>query len=354
MIDLSTLYQVADFEKHAEQLMSVAARDLANEGAGAGRAVRGNRDAWNEWALRSRVLRDVSQRDLSTSVLGTRVSLPLLIAPSGLHGLAHSDGEVATARAARSSDTLMVLAMNSSLSVEQVAEVGANLWFQLYWGVERDFLLDIMARAASAGCKAFCLTVDMPVRPWILGPMRRMLTVVGDVQPAHGFPRSGHLALQARWDHDARLTWNDLEWLRARSTLPIVLKGIMTVEDAVLAADHGADAIIVSNHGGRVLEEGFATAEVLPSIAASVGQRLEILVDGGIRTGSDVAKALALGARAALIGRPALWGLAVGGAAGVERILELVRGELQSVMGMIGAASVADVNASTIARRRPV
>jgi isopentenyl diphosphate isomerase/L-lactate dehydrogenase-like FMN-dependent dehydrogenase len=248
----------------------------------------------------------------------------------------------------------MVLAMNSSLSVELVAAEGAKLWFQLYWGVERDFLLDIMARATSAGCKAFCLTVDMPVRPTILGPMRRMLAVVGDVQPAHGFPRSGHLALQARWDHDARLTWNDLEWLRARSTLPIVLKGIMTAEDAVLAADHGADAIIVSNHGGRMLEEGFATAEVLPGIAAAVGHRLAILVDGGIRNGSDVAKALALGARAALIGRPALWGLAVGGAAGVERILELVREELQSVMGMIGAASADAVDASTIARRGPV
>jgi 4-hydroxymandelate oxidase len=352
-IDLNQIYRLDEFESLAMKRMTVAARDLCQEGAGTGSAVRANAAAWRQWALRARVLRDVSQRDLSTSVLGTRVSLPLLIAPSGLHGLVNSEAEVATARAARSADTLMVLAMNSSLSVEKVAEEGAKLWFQLYWGVELDFLADIMARAAAAGCKAFCLTVDMPVRPWILGPMRRMLGVVGDVQPAHGFPRSGHLALKARWDHDARLTWNDLAWLRARSTLPIVLKGIMTAEDAVLAADHGADAIIVSNHGGRMLEEGFATAEVLPNIVASVGRRLEILVDGGIRTGSDVAKALALGARAALIGRPALWGLAVGGAAGVERILELVREELLSVMGMIGAASVDDVDASTIARRGP-
>jgi isopentenyl diphosphate isomerase/L-lactate dehydrogenase-like FMN-dependent dehydrogenase len=353
-IDLNQLFGLDEFESLAMKRMTVAARDLCQEGAGKGSAVRANSTAWKQWALRARVLRDVSQRDLSTSVLGTRVSLPLLIAPSGLHGLVHSEAEVATARAARSSGTLMVLAMNSSLSVEQVAAEGAKLWFQLYWGVERDFLVDIMARAASAGCKAFCLTIDMPVRPWILGPMRRMLSVVGDVRPAHGFPRSGHLALQARWDHDARLTWNDLAWLRVRSALPIVLKGIMTAEDAVLAADHGADAIIVSNHGGRMLEEGFATAEVLPSIAASVGRRLEIFVDGGIRTGSDVAKALALGARAALIGRPALWGLAVGGAAGVERVLGLVREELQSVMGMIGAASADDVDASTIARRGPV
>lgn len=351
MTDLSDFHQLAQFEGHAATAMTEAALRLANDGAGHGDAIRRNEAAWARWALRGRVLRDVSACDMSTTVLSTSVSMPLLIAPSGLHGLAHPEAEVATARAAAAANTLMILSMNSSLSVEEVAATGAALWFQIYWGAERDFLVDLMARAAQAGCKAFCLTVDMPVRPWLLGPMRAALQAVGDIQPAHGFPRSGHLAAASRWDHDARLTWDDLAWLRANSPLPIVLKGIMTAEDADLACRHGADAIIISNHGGRVLEEGLATADVLEEIVAAVDGRIEILVDGGVRTGGTVAKALALGARAALIGRPALWGLAAGGADGVGRVLDLIRGELQSVMGMIGVGDVAAIDQSAVARR---
>ncbi|WCT74471.1 alpha-hydroxy acid oxidase [Sphingomonas naphthae] len=346
------LFHLDEFEAQAKRLMSTAARDMANEGAGQGAGVRANRRAWHEWGLRSRVLRDVSRCDPSTTVMQTKLSFPAMIAPSGLHGLVHPDAELATARAAAAAGTVMVLSMNSSLPVEDVGKAGADLWFQLYCGQERAFVADVMARAAAAGCKAFCLTVDMPVRPWVLGPMRAALAAVGHIHPAHGHPRSGHLAPGDRWDHDARLTWRDIEWLRAQSALPLVIKGIMTPEDAVLAADHGADAIIVSNHGGRLLEEGFATAEVLPAIAGSLDGRIEILVDGGIRTGADIAKALALGARATLIGRPALWGLAVSGSAGVQRVLALLRGEFESIMGMIGAQTPNAIDRSTIAHRK--
>ncbi|MBO9377130.1 alpha-hydroxy-acid oxidizing protein [Sphingomonas histidinilytica] len=344
-------YHVDDYERTAVERMSPAARDLANLGAGESKAVARNRAAWGRWALRQRVLRDVGGCDMAIDVLGTPVSMPLLIAPSGLHGLVHPDAERATARAAEAAGTLMVLSMNSSLPVEEVARHCSRLWFQLYWGADRGFLRELMARAAGAGARALCLTLDMPVRPWLLGPMRRALAEIGDVEPAHGLPRSGHLRGDDRWDHDARLTWGELSWLRAASPLPIVLKGIMTAEDACLACEHGADAIIVSNHGGRVLDEGLATAEVLPEIVAAVAGRIEVHVDGGIRSGGDIAKALALGARTALIGRPALWGIATDGDRGLGAMLDLLRGELRSVMGMIGAGSIAGIDRSSIAER---
>jgi 4-hydroxymandelate oxidase len=348
---MDALHHVDDFERVAIDRMTPEARDLANLGAGEGKAVARNRAAWGRWALRQRVLRDVGTCDTAVDLFGVPVSMPLLIAPSGLHGLVHPDAESATARAAQAADTLMVLSMNSTLPVEEVAPHCDKFWFQLYWGADRGFLRELMARAAGAGAKAFCLTLDMPVRPWLLGPMRRALAAVGDVRPAHGFPRSGHLQDDARWDHDARLTWADLSWLRANSPLPIVLKGIMTAEDAALAVEHGADAIIVSNHGGRVLDEGLATAEALPAIVAAVAGRIDVHVDGGIRSGADIAKALALGARTALIGRPALWGIAAGGGEGLAAMLDLLRGELRSVMGMIGAGSVAAIDRSSIVER---
>jgi isopentenyl diphosphate isomerase/L-lactate dehydrogenase-like FMN-dependent dehydrogenase len=348
---MDACHHVDDFERIAIDRMPSGASDLANLGAGESRGVERNRAAWGRWALRQRVLRDVSGCDMAADLFGLPISMPLLIAPSGLHGLVHPDAEIATARAAQAADTLMVLSMNSTLPVEAVAPHCAKLWFQLYWGTDRGFLRELMARAAGAGAKAFCLTLDMPVRPWLLGPMRRALAGVGDIKPAHGLPRSGHLQGEQRWDHDARLTWNDLQWLCANSPLPIVLKGIMTAEDAVLAVDHGADAIIVSNHGGRVLDDGLATAEVLPQIAATVDGRIDVHVDGGIRTGADIAKALALGAKTALIGRPALWGIAAGGSDGLGAMLELLRGELRSVMGMMGAGAIEDIDRSSIVAR---
>lgn len=349
---MDVLHHVDEYERLAAERIDRAALDLINRGAGQGRAIARNRAAWDRWALRSRVLCNVAGCDMAVDLLGTPASMPLLIAPSGLHGLVHPDAEMATARAAQAADTLMVLSMNSTMPVEAVAPHCDKLWFQLYCGADRGFLLEIMARAAAAGVKAFCLTLDMPVRPWLLGPMRQALVAVGGIQPAHGFPRSGHLKADGgSWDHDARLTWSDLAWLRANSPLPIVLKGIMAEEDAVLAVEHGADAIIVSNHGGRVLDEGLATAEALPAVVAAVAGRIDVYVDGGIRSGSDVARAIALGAKAALIGRPALWGLAVDGDRGLAAMLDILRGELRSVMGMMGAAALADIDAVSVVAR---
>lgn len=351
LVDLNALYHLDAFERLARQRLSAHAHTFINGGAGSSKAVGANCRAWGQWALRSRVLRNVAERHCTQTVLGQPVSIPILIAPSGLHGLVHADGEVATARAAHKADTIMVLSMHASLPVEAVANTGAQLWFQLYWGKDRGIVQSVIERAIAAGCRALCLTLDMPVRPWLHGPMRAAVAAFGDIVPAHGFARRAHLDAQLQWDHDATLTWQDLDWLRRASPVPIILKGILTAEDAQCAADHGADAIIVSNHGGRVLEEGLATADVLPEIVEAVQGRLEVLVDGGVRSGADVFKALALGARAVLLGRPALWGLAVGGEAGVGRVLDILRGELESIMGMTGTARVADIQHHLITRR---
>ncbi len=202
----------------------------------------------------------------------------------------------------------MVLSMGSSRTIEDVAATGVRFWFQCYWGEDRARLRDLVQHAAAAGCRAICLTVDMPVRPWLSSEMRTGLTEIGHVVPAYMQPRSVHTDPTRAWEHDARITWRDLDWLRSLTALPLVLKGIMTAEDAVLAADHGVGAVIVSNHGGRALDGVAATADALPPIVAAVGGRMQLLVDGGLRSGADVAKAIALGADAVLVGRPVLWG----------------------------------------------
>jgi 4-hydroxymandelate oxidase len=344
-------YSLDEFEVLAEKLMSPAVRTLVQGGSGAGAAIRGNRAAWGEWFVNPRALVDVSRLDLSTNVLGERIALPVLIAPSGLHGLLHPDAESATARAARQADTIMVLSSGSGRTIEELVPERARHWMQLYWGKDRAFLKDLVQLAAEAGFRAIALTTDMPVRPWTHRDMRAALNEVGDVKSAYLAPRSLHLQSGADWQHDPRLTWRDLDWLRSISRLPIVLKGVMTAEDARLAVQHGAAAIIVSNHGGRTLEAAPPTAKVLPDIAAAVEGRIEVLVDGGVRSGADILKALALGARAVLIGRPVSWGLAVAGAEGVARVLAILRGELECAMAMAGFDSPMRVTRSALLRR---
>jgi 4-hydroxymandelate oxidase len=350
-LDLDTFWDLRAMEEAAKVHLAPEIRTLVNEGAGDSAGVRANCRAWQRWAIRSRVLRDVQTCDAHQTALGVPLSMPILIAPSGLHGLIHTDAEAATARAAKSADTIMVLSTSSSLPMESVAKEGATWWFQLYWGKDRRRLQSLIERAATAGCRALCLTLDLPVRPWLHKAMRAGLATIADIEPAHGLARRAHLTADSSWDHDSSLTWKDLTWLMEVSTLPIVLKGVMTAEDARLAVDHGAAGIVVSNHGGRALEEGMSTAEVLQEIIAAVEGRLEVFVDGGIRSGSDVYKALALGARAVLLGRPVLWGLALGGDRGVRRVLDIVHGELRSVMGMAGAASLADIHLESVIRR---
>jgi len=341
-----------DLQAHATARWDDGVRAFIQDGAGASRAVRANLAAHERWALRSRVLRDVSSIDTATTVLGQRVELPVLIAPSALHTLVHPDGEVATATGARDAGTVMVLSASTGRTIQDVAAPGASLWFQLYWGEDRGRVRELVQMADAAGAGALCLTVDMPVRPLLGATMRAAAASVAHHRPRYVLPRSAHLTPGA-WDHDTRLTWADLAWLRGVTGLPIVVKGVMSAEDVGPARDSGVDAIVVSNHGGRALDTPLGTLDVLPEIAAELtGGGPELYVDGGFRDGGEVLAALALGARAVLIGRPALWALTLGGARAVTDMLRLVQYQLEASMARVGVSSIAEIDSRAV-RRAP-
>lgn len=349
--DLDAACSLDDIHRLGLAALDPKIAKMIDGGAGMGDTICANQAAFAAWALRSRVLTGVSEISLETTVLGKTIAAPLMFAPSGLHGLSHPDGELASARAARASGLLMVLSTHSSFPVEEVAAQGAPLWFQLYFNADRGAVRALVERAEGAGCGALCLTADMPMRPWIDADMRAAVAAVAHVKPAHAAPLSVHLEANATWNHDARLTWKDLDWLRSITKMPLIIKGVMTGEDGALAMEHGAAALIVSNHGGRVLDRGRATLEVLPEIVDAVAGRAEIYLDGGVRRGGDIAIALALGARAVLIGRPVPWGLAAAGEAGVKRVAAILTEELRSVMFMLGARTPAEITRASIARR---
>jgi 4-hydroxymandelate oxidase len=322
------------------------------EGAGTGRAIAANRSAHQRWALKSRVLVDVSSIDTTATVLSHLLPTPIMVAPSGLHTLVHPAGELATAEGARSAGTIMILSSGTGTEVERVTEIGAETWFQLYWGADRDRVRSIVDQAAQAGCSALVLTADMSVRPLVGSRMRAGIASVGHAKPLYVMPRSAHLTT-GQWDHDARLTWRDLDWLRGITDLPIVIKGVMCAEDALMAEQSGVNAIIVSNHGGRALDTPWGTVDALPEVVDALAGRTgapEVYVDGGFRYGAEVLVALAIGARAVLVGRPVLWGLAVAGPAGVLGVLQLLRHQLESTMAMVGATSITDLGPATIRR----
>jgi len=324
-------------------------------------SLRRNREAFTKWALRPRVLVDVSRRDTSTSVLGQRVSMPILVAPTAFHGLVHPEGEVATARGAAAAGTLMVVSAIATRELEEVAKaVAGPRWFQLYVWRDREVTAQLVKRAARAGYGAICLTVDTPLLGRREKDERNAFTLppglsIANVRPAglDGVPASERGSAFAKYVAellDPAVTWKDIAWLRSLTSLPIVLKGIMTAEDATLAVEHRVDGIIVSNHGGRQLDSTVGTLDALPDIVAAVQGRVEVFMDGGVRRGTDVLKALALGAKAVLIGRSALWGLALGGADGVRRVLEHLRGELELAMALTGRAALAQVDRSLVQR----
>ena len=324
-------------------------------------SLRRNREAFTKWALRPRVLVDVSRRDTSTSVLGQRVSMPILVAPTAFHGLVHPEGEVATARGAAAAGTVMVVSAIATRELEEVAKaVAGPRWFQLYVWRDREVTAQLVKRAAKAGYGAICLTVDTPLLGRREKDERNVFTLppglsIANVRPAglDGVPASERGSAFAKYVAellDPAVTWKDIAWLRSLTSLPIVLKGIMTAEDATLAVEHRVDGIIVSNHGGRQLDSTVGTLDALPDIVAAVQGRVEVFMDGGVRRGTDVLKALALGAKAVLIGRSALWGLALGGADGVRRVLEHLRGELELAMALTGRAALAQVDRSLVQR----
>ena len=323
--------------------------------------LRENSAAFNRLQLVPRVLVDVAERQLTTTVLGTPISMPILVAPMAFHGLAHTDGELATARGAAAAGTIMIASTASNYSLEAIAESGrAPRWFQLYVYRDRGLTRSLVRRAAAAGYDALCVTVDVPLIGRRRRDIRNEFTLPEGLQLANfadtaaddlpDAARESGLAAYVAAQWEPALTWKDIDWLRSLSPLPLVLKGIMSSEDARLAVEHGASAIVVSNHGGRQLDTAPATISVLPGIVEAVNGGIEVLLDGGVRRGTDVLKALALGARAVLIGRPILWGLALDGEAGVRGVLDLLRAELDVAMALVGCPSVKAVSSALIWR----
>jgi isopentenyl diphosphate isomerase/L-lactate dehydrogenase-like FMN-dependent dehydrogenase len=350
------LVNVWDYERAAEERLDPGAFGYVVGGANDEWTLRQNRAAHERWVLRPRMLVDVSQVTTATTVLGTESSMPLFVAPTAFQRTVHPDGELAMARGAAAVGAAMCLSTFATATIEEVAEAapGAPRWFQLYWSSDRGFVRDVVQRAEAGGFGAIVLTVDLPR----LGRRERDLRTGFEVPEELPVPAFVALAEASRavspedisWAVDDTLSWQDLEWLRSVSSLPLLVKGILTAEDAVLAAEAGAAGVVVSNHGGRQLDGVAATLDALPEVVEAVGDRIVVLMDGGIRRGADVIKALALGAEAVLAGRPPLWGLAVGGADGVQHVLELLRDEIELALALCGCTSPAGVTREHVGR----
>ncbi|MFB2918337.1 alpha-hydroxy acid oxidase [Aerosakkonema funiforme] len=349
-----------EYETLAAQHLSQMALDYYASGAWDEITLRDNRAAFERYKLRPRMLVDVSQRDLSTTVLGRSLKMPILVAPMAFQCLAHPEGEIATAKAVRQLGTVMVLSTLATKSVEEVAKIDCLRWFQLYVHRDRGLTKALVERASQAGFQALCLTVDAPVlgrrekdrrNQFVLpsGMALANLVNIADLEISFKAGESGLFTYFLEQLNPA-LTWKDLEWLQSISHLPLVVKGILRGDDAVRAVEHGAKAVIVSNHGGRQLDGSIASIDALSEVVAAVGDKVDVLVDGGIRRGTDIIKALALGAKAVLLGRPVLWGLAVGGEAGVGHVLELLRDELDVAMALSGCPKLQDLDPSLVVR----
>jgi 4-hydroxymandelate oxidase len=348
VIDLQELFDISEFEELADQRLPEYLRSwIQCEGDDV--ALRDSVLAWRSWALRSKALVNVESRDTSTVVLGRRLAAPILIAPFAGAALCDEDAELGLARSAADAGTTLVLSMAATRGPEEVGALGCDFWMQLYWLRDRGILEDVVRRAAASGATALCLTVDLPVIPSWSATTRRVMYKAREAL-GNGFVNDGY---QQRFSDDIvdpSVTWSDLEWLAGITTLPLVLKGVSRGSDVILAREHGVSAVIVSSHGGHGFPAAAAPAVLLPAIV-DIADGIEVLVDGGIRSGTDVLCALALGAKAVLIGRPAIWGLTVGGTDGVTRVLTLIRQELASAMGFIGATKTTDIDKTSLVSR---
>lgn len=333
---------VAEYETLAEARVHPAAWDYYATGTDDEVTLRENQAAFARIKLHPRMLVDVSQVDTATTVLGMPVTMPILIAPTAMHRFACEEGERATARAAGAAGTLMAASTESWCPLEEIAEAASGpLWFQLYVYRSRAFAESLVRRAEAVGFRAIVLTIDSP--RW--SRRQRSMRSEAEIPQYH----QGNLLELDPAEYDSlALTWDDIAWLRSLTSLPLVLKGILTAEDATLAVEHGVDGIVVSNHGGRQLDTVPATIEALPEVVDAVNGNCEVYLDGGIRHGTDVLKALALGARAVLVGRPILWGLAVDGEAGARQVLELLRAELELAMALAGRPTTASIDRSIV------
>jgi 4-hydroxymandelate oxidase len=328
---------VDDYEPLARERLPPDVYGYYAGGAGDEWTLRENRAAFERWVIRPRMLTGAFPPDPSTELLGARIAAPIVVAPWAYQRLAHPDGELATARAASRAGTIMVVSTTAQDRLEEIAAVGDGpTWWQLYVFTERAVTVETLHRVHEAGYAAICFTVDFPV-----AGLRHRDTRTGFDMP-FGLPHSDLV-------FDPNITWDDIAWIREHAPLPILVKGIMTAEDARLAVEAGADGVVVSNHGARQLDAVAATITVLPEIAEAVDGRIPVLMDGGVRRGTDVFKAIALGATAVMVGRPICWGLAVGGEEGVADVLRILRGELENTMALAGAHALSDVTPSLVA-----
>lgn len=355
-------------EARAREVLDAEAFGYVAGGAGSEDTMRANREAFRRWRIVPRMLVDVQHRDLSVDMLGARLPAPVLLAPIGVQGILHADGELAVARAAAAAEVPLILSGVSSFTIEEVADANraGRRWYQLYWPRDRDVARSFVARAEAAGYGAIVVTLDTRMLAWrprdLANGYLPFLRAAGlasylsdpafraelpvppeqDVRPAV----ARFLAIFS----DPSVTWSDLTFLRDSTRLPLVLKGILRPDDARRAIDHGADAIVVSNHGGRQVDGAIAALDALPDMVEAVGGVVPVLFDSGIRTGADAFKAIAIGARAVLLGRPYAWGLAVGGQRGVEHVLRSFLAELDLTLALSGYASVADVDRDALRR----
>jgi 4-hydroxymandelate oxidase len=346
---------ILDFERHAAEVLPPGPLGYYTGGACDEITLRDNVAAWQRLALRPRVMVDCTERDSSTTVLGRPRPHPVIVAPTAFHKLATPEGEAATARGAAATDTPFCLSTIATTGVIDLAQAApdATRWFQLYVFKDRAITREVVAAAADHGYEALVLTVDLPV----LGLRERDLRSGFVVQEATAIPNVGSAGVSGTLSLpemaaviDPSLTWDDVGHFAADSGLPVLVKGVLTAEDARRAADSGAAGIVVSNHGGRQLDTVLSGADALPAVVDEVGDELDVLVDGGIRRGTDVVKALALGARAVLVGRPVLWGLAVAGEDGVRRVLELLLGELDIALALAGCPRASELDRSWVQR----
>ena len=329
---------IDEYEEMARAKLPRDVYDYYAGGAGAEWTLRDNVAAFDRWIFRPRVLVGVGERDTSTEVLGTGISFPVLVAPWAFQGLADAEGEVATARAAGRAGTIMVLSATSSHRLGDVAKASdAPKWFQLYVYRDRQFTKEMLRSAYELGFGAVVFTVDVP----FLGKRER------DLRNSLELPIDGRAQ---ELDFDPAISWDDLAWIRDVAPVPLLIKGILTSEDARLAVEHGVEGIIVSNHGGRQLDGSLAALDALTEVVEAVQGRCEVLMDGGIRRGTDVLKALALGAKAVLVGRPIAWGLAAKGGQGVAEVLDILLHEFDLAMALAGCRFVSEIGRDLVRR----
>jgi lactate 2-monooxygenase len=356
----------AELEQRAAEALDERAVAYVYGGAGSEDTMRANLEAFRRWRIVPRVLRDLTERDLSTEVLGTAMPAPVMLAPIGVQTIVHPEGELASARAAAALDLPLVTSTASATSMEEIAEASgeAPRWYQLYWPNDEELAASMVSRAEAAGYSAIVVTVDNYVPGWKPRDLEQaylpFLEGIGIAQylsdPVFqkGLEKPVEEDIGAAVGHflgvftNPALTWDSLEWLRGRTSLPIVLKGILHPDDAREARERGVEGIIVSNHGGRQIDGAIASLEALPPIVDAVGEGMSVLLDSGVRSGADAFKALALGADAVLIGRPYLWGLALGGQEGVETVMRCLLAELDLTMVLSGYTQVGQLDPAAL------